>query len=362
MIDISSLPTPAVLQTLDFEEIKQEIISTVQSVKPDWEALESDDYMPLIEANAYREIHLRKKFNSLALAFFIATATGDDLDNWGALFDCVRLQGEHPYDTYTFTLSEAQVGDITISSGLVLSDDESIYEATLQEDVIISAGELEGSGKVELQLSASSSDVQTVNITTPLPYVVTAASGDGFKNGSEVESDEEFRARIFISMADKSTAGASETYESFTYSSDERISDVNIERLEAGTVHVFYYSKDADATMQENINSSLNDKQIRPLSDTVIIDHVEVINIDVTASLVLEENVLSNEVLSNAIASLKAGLKTLEKIKEDITLSEINDFLKVAGVKEVIISGPNENYVISYNQIGVQNELNITIA
>lgn len=362
MIDISSLPLPKVLQEKSFDLTKEEFIALVQTIKEDYEPTESDPYMPLIETNSYREMHLIAKFNKLALAFFLGYAQKEDLDNWGVFYDCTRLAGAYPYDEYTFSISEALENDITITAGLVLTDDDSVYEAVLTEDVVILAGELEATGNVELQQNISTSSIKTTNITTTLPYVVEATAGDGFINGAEVEKDDDYRYRIFISMADKSTAGSEETYESFTRGADVRIEDVRIDSLEAGQVNVFYFSSQADAAMQINIEEALNAKKVRPLTDTVVVEHVQVVDIDVTAQLVLEENALGNEVLNNAIESLKAGLKSLQKIKTKITLSEINDFLRVAGVKEVIITVPAANYDIAYNQIGVQNVLNITIA
>jgi phage-related baseplate assembly protein len=307
-------------------------------------------------------MHLIAKFNKLALAFFLAYAEDEDLDNWGVFYDCTRLAGAYPYDEYKFSISEALENDITITAGLVLTDDNSEFEAVLTENVVIVAGTLEAFGNVELQETVSSSSVKTTNITTTLPYVVEATAGDGFINGAQAEKDEEYRYRIFISMADKSTAGSEETYESFTRSADVRIEDVRIDSLEAGQVNVFYYSSQADTAMQINIEEALNAKKVRPLTDTVLVEHVQVVGINVTAKLLLEKNALGNEVLNNAIESLKAGLKSLQKIKARITLSEINDFLRVAGVKEVIIESPLVSYEMSYNQIGVQNVLNITLA
>ena len=123
MINIESLPKPDVLLELDYNKIKQANIDELKKLDPDWEHIESDDFMPNIEANAYRELHLRQEFNQLSLAFFLATATKADLDHWGAIFDCERLKGSKPWANYTFSLSEAKSSDITINKGLALSDD-----------------------------------------------------------------------------------------------------------------------------------------------------------------------------------------------------------------------------------------------
>lgn len=58
--------------------------------------------------------------------------------------------------------------------------------------------------------------------------------------------------------------------------------------------------------------------------------------------------------------NLTTGISTLKQIGTDITLSEINDFLKVPGVKEVVITSPATNVTIADNEIGVNSGNTIT--
>ena len=62
-----------------------------------------------------------------------------------------------------------------------------------------------------------------------------------------------------------------------------------------------------------------------------------------------------------ALNSLKTGLKEITKIGEVITLSEINDFLKVEGIKEVVVNSPVSNVEVLENEIGICNDISITI-
>lgn len=390
MINIASLPKPAVLLELDYNKIKQANIDELKKLDPDWEHIESDDLMPNIEANAYRELHLRQEFNQLALAFFLATATKADLDNWGVAYDCLRLEGAHPWANYTFSLSEVRNSDITINKGLTLTDDESKYEARLIEDVVIKKGELEAVGKVELQLYTSSSDVQTNNITTTLPYILEAKANSDFKAGAEVESDDDYRSRILLSMSDKSTAGSSATYKSYAYKADERIEDIKvvngikdfstylplflgkneleildgIRNLIADfcTVIVYYYSQNADALMQQRIEEILNSDTVRPMTDYVKVIEATPKLFQIEAVLNCEKNQEYGLIQTQALENLTKNLIKLRKIGESITLSEINDFLRVGGVKEVVILEPTENVTVLSHEIGVCDEFNISTA
>jgi len=360
MINIDSLPTPSVLQTLDFEDVLSQNETMFKTLVPDWQPLESDEFKIILEAFAYRELYLRAYFNDQAKAFFLLTATGVDLDNIGAFYGVERLQGSYPYVPYEFELSSALSQDVTVPVNLVLTDETSSYEAILLEDVIIAAGTTKATGTVELQLEISQSDIKTETITTPLPFVVGAKATDVFDNGSEVESDKDFRARILLSMADKSTAGSEETYKSFTFNADERIEDVAVLNGGSGKVNVYYYSAAADELMQTRVEETLNAKEVRPLTDTVVVNTANEVSFNIVATLKILPNQETATVYTNAIASLEAGLKTLKKIGTDITLSEINDFLKVDGVKEVVISSPSANVECAEYQIGINSGNTIT--
>lgn len=363
MINIDSLPTPSVLQTLDFEEILSQNQTMFKALVPDWQPLESDEFNIILQAFSYRELHLRAYFNEIAKSFFLSTTSGVDLDNYAVFYNVERLQGSKPYANYEFTLSAALSQDVTIPLNLVLTDDTSTYEAILLEDVVITAGTTKGTGKVELQLETSQSDIKTENITTSLPFVVTAKSMAIFNNGSEVESDTDFKQRILLSMADKSTAGSEDTYKSFAFKADERIEDIAVLNGGAGLVNVYFYSSVADEIMQTRIENSLNAKEVRPLTDTVVVASATPVNFSIAAELKIYPNQETATIYTNAIKSLEAGLNDLKKIGTIITLSEINKFLKVDGVKEVVITTPGANVNIASNEIGINsgNTISYTI-
>ena len=356
MININSLPSPSILQELDYEAILDENIANLQTLLPDWQPLESDEFKMILEAFAYREMHLRAEFNDLSNAFFLSTSTGANLDNYAAFYNVERLQGAKPYANYEFELSAALDQDVTVPVNLVLTDETSTYEAILLEDVVISAGTTKGTGSVELQLEIANSDVKTEVITTSLPFVISASSTVDFLSGSDPESDENFRERILLSMADKSTAGSEETYKSFTFNADERIEDVAVLSSTPGTVEVYYYSAVADQLMQTRVEETLNAKEVRPLTDTVVINTASEVSFTITADLKIFDGQETATIYSAAMDSLNS----LKKIGTDITLSEINDFLKVPGVKEAVISFPGENVSISTNEIGICSGTTIT--
>jgi len=88
-IDLASLPTPAVIESLAFETILAEAKADFVARYPDSAAvidLESDPIVKLLEAFAYRELLLRARYNDEAKALLLAFATGSDLDHIGATY------------------------------------------------------------------------------------------------------------------------------------------------------------------------------------------------------------------------------------------------------------------------------------
>lgn len=104
MIDLSQLPLPNIIETLDYEAILAERKACLVGLYPaDEQAtvsaqleLESDPRTKLLQENAYRELLLRARINDSARAVMLAYATGTDLDHLVATppFNIRRLDGE----------------------------------------------------------------------------------------------------------------------------------------------------------------------------------------------------------------------------------------------------------------------------
>ncbi|SDK78439.1 Phage-related baseplate assembly protein [Modicisalibacter muralis] len=98
-IDLSRLPAPAIVESLDFETILAERKAALIALYPaDEQAsitatleLESEPLTKLCQENAYRELHWRQRVNEAAKAVMIAHSGKGDLDNLVANFNVQRL-------------------------------------------------------------------------------------------------------------------------------------------------------------------------------------------------------------------------------------------------------------------------------
>lgn len=95
-VDLSQMPPPSVVETLDFEVILASILADytarMQATGQPFTALvESDPAYKMAESCAFRELVLRQRVNDGAIATMLPYATGDDLDIIAARYDVTRL-------------------------------------------------------------------------------------------------------------------------------------------------------------------------------------------------------------------------------------------------------------------------------
>ncbi len=98
-IDLSQLPSPQIIEPLDFETILVDVNAVMIAAFPaDQQAsvaaalsLESEPLNVIAQAMAYRELLLRRRINEGAAACMLSHAEGTDLDNLAANLDTERL-------------------------------------------------------------------------------------------------------------------------------------------------------------------------------------------------------------------------------------------------------------------------------
>lgn len=98
-IDLSQLPSPQIVEQIDFELILAERKAYAISLWPAEEQaeiaarleLESEPLTKLLEENAYRETIWRQRVNEGAVANMLALAQGADLENLAANYNVERL-------------------------------------------------------------------------------------------------------------------------------------------------------------------------------------------------------------------------------------------------------------------------------
>lgn len=176
-IDLSQLPAPDVVETLDYESLLAERKATLVSLySADQQdamartlALESEPIVKLLQENAYREVILRQRVNEAAKANMVAWATGGDLDQLGANNGVARL-----------TLTPADDTAIPPVAAVMESDDDFRLRIAAAFEGLSVAGP---TGAYEYHAKSADGRVADASAISPSPAVVTvtvlAREGDG---------------------------------------------------------------------------------------------------------------------------------------------------------------------------------------
>ncbi|HEN3479466.1 TPA: baseplate assembly protein [Yersinia enterocolitica] len=121
IIDLSQLPAPLVIESLDFDSLfalrKEAFIALYPADQQDAMRLtlsfESEPIVKLLQESAYRELLLRQRVNEGAQAVMVAHAIGSDLDHLGANNGIARL-----------TITPANPDAIPPTAAVMESDDD----------------------------------------------------------------------------------------------------------------------------------------------------------------------------------------------------------------------------------------------
>lgn len=174
-IDLSQLPAPLIVETVDYEDILAERKATLISLYPEEQrealsrtlALESEPIVKLLQESAYREVILRQRVNDAAKALMLAYATGSDLDQIGANFSTPRL-----------VITPADETTIPPTPAVMESDED--YRLRLQDAF---EGMSTAGSAGSYRFHARSADGRVADVTaispTPASVTVTVLSRDG---------------------------------------------------------------------------------------------------------------------------------------------------------------------------------------
>lgn len=188
------------------------------------------------------------------------------------------------------------------------------------------------------------------------------------------ESDTRLRERTRLALEGFSTTGPEGAYIFHALSADSLVKDVSVTSPSPGTVRVVVLSHigngDAnntivedeegdDITLVEKVLLALNGKEIRPITDEVVVEGAEIINYQVEAELTVFSGPGAEAVRLNAEAAVQEFVRENHRLNYDITVSGLHAALHQAGVQDVKLKNflpdsdpddPLENLVIESHQ------------
>lgn len=294
-IDLSSLPKPEVVETIDYETVLADLKADFQGRHPDYSAadLESDPVVKLLEVAAYRETVLRQRVNDAARRRMLAYATGADLEALAA------DQG-----VYRLTLDPGDPDAVPPVDPTDESDDDLRRRAQLAPESLNTAG-CEG-GYVFNALTAGETPVS-----------------------------------ITVESPDATTVTVTYTFDAGGLSA--RIKDATATRPEAGSILVTVLGRTGDGTVGAEdlatVEANLSSTSVRPLCDDVTVQSATILPYSVTALLTVYDGLDRDTIEAAAAESMQAVAARRHALGEDVTRSVVDAALHVAGVKKVTLTG-----------------------
>ncbi len=297
-IDLSQLPPPEVVESLDYETIFAQILAHYKTLDPDYSAgqLESDPIVKLIQEVAFREVNLRQRVNDAARQRMLAFATGADLEHMAADYGVARL-----------VLDAGDPDAIPPVPPTFESDEDLRARTQLAPEALTTAGSV---GSYIFNGLSVGETPRHVEIQSPAAGIVTL------------------------------------TYTFDPAGNAARIKDVSAVSPTPGDVVVTVLGYDGDGTVDAGVLAAvaahLSSKYVRPLCDAVTVQGATILPYQVTATLDLYDGPDPAVVKSSAETSLVAVAARRHALGENVTEDVVDAALHVAGVRRVTLTDWND--------------------
>lgn len=275
---------------------------------------------------------------------------GDYLENIGALKGIARMQGAKARTTLRFTLADTRPGLTVIPKGTRVTASDGVYFCTV-DTLEIPAGIMSGEVHAECRDTGTKGNGYQCgmlkSIVDPVPYVDRVENITVSGGGANLESDENLAKRIYLAPSSWSTAGPDDAYEYWVRTFDPAISDVRVMSDIPGEVDICFILQDGnmpDQPLIDELTRYLQDEEIRPLTDKVIVSAPEIEEYEISLVYYINRSdrtriTAINDRVVEAVKDYIAWQK--EKIGRDINPDQLRKMLVAAGAKRLEINGPD---------------------
>jgi phage-related baseplate assembly protein len=170
-----------------------------------------------------------------------------------------------------------------------------------------------------------------------------------------LESDTSLRLRTQLSLEGFSVAGPRGAYVFHARSADGRVRDVSVDTPAPGSVRVTVLSSELPqgvptAPVLAAVTERLNADDVRPLSDSVIVQPAAIVTYEVIATITLQDGPDPTLVLEAARAAVAAYVRQCHSLGTAVRLAGLNAAMWQPGVTQVVITEPASDIVPTLQQ------------
>ena len=274
---------------------------------------------------------------------------GGFLDNLALLKGPVRSPAAAASTTVRFTLSATRAFVVSIPAGTRVSMDGSVYFAT---DVYteIPAGSLTADVTATCTTpGAAGNGYQPGELATlvdPVPYVAQVQNVTPTAGGTDAESDDDYKERIYLAPGAYSTAGPEDAYRYHAMSYSAAVGDVETQSNQAaGTVDLVFVLTDGSDPGPEMIQGMLDHLSARlrrPMTDLVHVSAPQKVAYTIEVTYWINRSQAAQAVaIQQAVTQAVEDYKTWQRtIGRDINPSKLHELMMAAGAKRLEITAP----------------------
>jgi len=204
------------------------------------------------------------------------------------------------------------------------------------------------------------------NILDPVAYVNSAANVDESAGGSDIETDDQLRARARLAPDAFGTAGSRNAYKYWTYTANPGIIDVGVDVVPTnpGTVIVYPLLESGTVPTQpvlDAVFAVLDADEVRPLTDTVQVVAPTQVSYTLDIGIVIYETADPVTVAASVETAVEAYvLQQRQRMGRDIMSDQLIAACMVDGVYDVDL-GAFTDIIIDSNEYGFCNNIDITV-
>ena len=287
---------------------------------------------------------------------FLKYASGDFLENLGALRGVSRIDSTAATTTLKFSMDTAIQSAVAIPAGTRATNGNDVFFAT-DEYAEIAAGD------TEVSVSATCTETGTggngfeegeINIiVNTLPYITAVTNTSETSGGSGTEEDDDLKDRIYGISSTYSVAGSISAYEYWAKQADSSISDVVVYSDTAGVVTIVIVCDGGELPsddLLEKVADYLEDEDIKLDTDEVIVRAPDTVSYDVECTYYIAESDKNSvsAIQENVESAVDAyNIWQTESIGRDINPSDLIYRIYLAGAKRVEVASPTFTSVAS---------------
>ena len=213
--------------------------------------------------------------------------------------------------------------------------------------------------------SGSDLDVIAANYNVKRQVIQEANNNVTPKIPEILEDDTSLRLRTQLAFEGLSVAGPRSAYIFHALSAHPDVADVSVVSPQPANVTVTILSRNGQGEADENllnvVRAKLNDDDIRPIGDRVIVQSAVIQSYEIHAKLHLYRGPEYEPIKAAALKKLTAYTKEKHRLGRDISLSGIYAALHLEGVQRVELISPTADIVLPSSKSAYCTAINLEI-